>query len=80
MKNSGDYHVKTVAESIRRTRQQLNYSQEYLAAKLNVSQNTYSKIELGNVKLTLDRFFKICHLLEIDPVDVINTDKEFAAS
>lgn len=79
MKNSRDYHVKTVAESIRNTRQQLSYSQEYLAAKLNVSQNTYSKIELGNVKLTLDRFFKICHILEIDPVDVINGNKEFAA-
>jgi transcriptional regulator with XRE-family HTH domain len=79
MKNLGNYHVKTVAESIRTTRQQLNYSQEYLAAKLNVSQNTYSKIELGNVKLTLDRFFKICHVLEIDPAEVINADKEFAA-
>jgi transcriptional regulator with XRE-family HTH domain len=70
-----NYNVKTVAENIRNTRLNLAYSQEYLAAKLKVSQNTYSKIELGYVKLTLDRFFKICHVLEIDPAEVINANK-----
>jgi DNA-binding Xre family transcriptional regulator len=29
---------------------------------------------LGYVKLTLERFFKICRVLEIDPVDIINAD------
>ncbi|SEO63622.1 helix-turn-helix domain-containing protein [Mucilaginibacter sp. OK283] len=69
-----NHSVKTIAQNIRNTRIQLAYSQEYLAAKLNVSQNTYSKIELGYVKLTLERFFKICRVLEIDPVDIINAD------
>lgn len=69
-----NHSVKTIAENIRNTRIRLAYSQEYLAAKLNVSQNTYSKIELGYVKLTLDRFFKICRVLEIDPAEVINAD------
>ncbi|WP_184546481.1 helix-turn-helix domain-containing protein [Mucilaginibacter sp. FT3.2] len=70
-----NHSVKSVAENIRTTRERLAYSQEYIAAKLNVSQNTYSKIELGYVKLTLDRFFKICRVLEIDPAEVINADK-----
>ncbi|QEC75385.1 helix-turn-helix domain-containing protein [Mucilaginibacter ginsenosidivorax] len=69
-----NHSVKTIAENIRNTRIRLAYSQEYLAAKLNVSQNTYSKIELGYVKLTLERFFKICRVLEIDPAEVINAD------
>jgi transcriptional regulator with XRE-family HTH domain len=69
-----NHSVKTIAQNIRNTRIQLAYSQEYLAAKLNVSQNTYSKIELGYVKLTLERFFKICRVFEIDPVDIINAD------
>ena len=69
-----NHSVKKIAQNIRNTRIRLAYSQEYLAAKLNVSQNTYSKIELGYVKLTLERFFKICRVLEIDPVDVINAD------
>lgn len=73
-----NYNVKTIAGNIRTTRERLAYSQEYLAAKLKVSQNTYSKIELGYVKLTLERFFKICQVLEIDPAEVINADRAAA--
>jgi transcriptional regulator with XRE-family HTH domain len=73
-----NHNVKTVAGNIRATRERLAYSQEYLAAKLSISQNTYSKIELGYVKLTLDRFFKICRVLDIDPAEVINADKAAA--
>jgi transcriptional regulator with XRE-family HTH domain len=78
MKILVDYNVKTIAGNIRTTRERLAYSQEYLAAKLKVSQNTYSKIELGYVKLTLERFFKICQVLEIDPAEVINADRAAA--
>ncbi|MDN3579698.1 helix-turn-helix domain-containing protein [Mucilaginibacter flavus] len=73
-----NYSVKTIAGNIRTTRERLAYSQEYLAAKLKVSQNTYSKIELGYVKLTLERFFKICQVLEIDPAEVINAERAAA--
>ena len=78
MKVLVDYNVKTIAGNIRTTRERLAYSQEYIAAKLKVSQNTYSKIELGYVKLTLERFFKICQVLEIDPAEVINADRAAA--
>ncbi len=73
-----NYSVKTIAGNIRTTRERLAYSQEYLAAKLKVSQNTYSKIELGYVKLTLERFFKICQVLGIDPAEVINAERAAA--
>ncbi len=73
-----NYSVKTIAGNIRTTRERLAYSQEYLAAKLKVSQNTYSKIELGYVKLTLERFFKICQVLGIDPAEVINAERAVA--
>jgi len=78
MNTLNNYNVKLVAENIRNTRVGLAYSQEYLAAKLNVSQNTYSKIELGYVKLTLDRFLKICGVLGIDPARLINAIKASA--
>jgi transcriptional regulator with XRE-family HTH domain len=44
----------------------LNYIQDYVAYKLKISQNSYSKIELGYVQLTLDRFLCICQILDID--------------
>ena len=46
-----NYRAKAVAANIRSKRIELNYTQEYLAAKLNISQNAYSKIEFYNGKL-----------------------------
>ncbi|MBK0381192.1 helix-turn-helix domain-containing protein [Mucilaginibacter segetis] len=71
--------VKAVAANIRNKREELNYTQEYLAAKLNISQNAYSKIELGYTKITLERLFQIAEVLEIPIIDLINTTGAEAA-
>jgi transcriptional regulator with XRE-family HTH domain len=42
-----------------------NYSQDYLAYKLNISQNAYSKVELGYTKITLERLVVIAQVLEV---------------
>jgi len=56
-----------VATKIRSLRHSKGYSQDYVAAKLNISQNTYSKIESGQTKLTVDRAKQIADLYEIEP-------------
>ncbi len=61
-----NFKIKAIAANIRNKREYRNYTQEYLAAKLNVSQNTYSKIELGYVQLTIERLTMICHVLDIN--------------
>ena len=43
---------------IKKIRESKNYTQEYMSNKLNISQNTYSKIESGGIKLTVDRLKK----------------------
>lgn len=60
-----------LASNIRKAREYRNYTQEYLAFKLSISQNAYSKIELGHTKLTVDRLFQIAEVLEVDPVVMI---------
>jgi transcriptional regulator with XRE-family HTH domain len=67
--------IKAVAATIRKKREHKNYTQEYLALKLNISQNAYSKIELGYTKITLERLFEIADILEIDVIDLITTDR-----
>nr|WP_294942504.1 helix-turn-helix transcriptional regulator [uncultured Mucilaginibacter sp.] len=79
MKNLLNFKVKAVATNIRNKREELNYTQEYLAAKLNISQNAYSKIELGYTKITLERLFQISEVLETDLMDLIKTDSAEAA-
>jgi transcriptional regulator with XRE-family HTH domain len=76
---SMSYKVKAVAANIRNKREFLNYTQEYLAAKLNISQNAYSKIELGYTKITVERLFQIAEILETDTMELISTEKAEAA-
>lgn len=59
------YNGKLLAQAIRDRRLTLNYTQEYIAYKLNISQNAYSKFELGFTNITLIRFVQLCDALEI---------------
>jgi len=70
--NDMDFKIKAIAANIRLKREYRNYTQEYLAAKLAISQNAYSKIELGYTKITLERLFQIAAVLEYDVYDFIN--------
>lgn len=65
------FNRKTLAAAIRQRRLQLNYTQDYIAYKLNMSQNAYSKVELGFTAVTLDRFILLCDAMEIDMRDML---------
>jgi len=67
--------IKKVLYCIRKRRVELNYSQEYMAMRLKISQKGYSKIELNIVKLTADRLVDICEILEIDVAEALNCDE-----
>lgn len=57
--------VKIVVNNIRRVRKYRNYPQQHLAAQLSISQNAYSKIELGITELTVERLFQIAVILDV---------------
>ena len=54
-----NYHDK-----IRRIREAKDYKQEFMAAKLNISQRAYSSIENGQTQLTVERLFEIIKILD----------------
>jgi len=74
MKDAASTKAKTVAGNIRRIRVFRNYTQDYLAAKLGISQNAYSKIELGYSKISLERLFSISMILEVDLMKLLDLD------
>lgn len=76
MKEKLKLEMKAVAGNIRKVREYRNYTQDYLAAKLEISQNAYSKIELGYSKITLDRLFHIAIILEVDVMELLQFDAE----
>ncbi len=71
MNNTLSLKIKAIAANIRHKREYRNYTQEYLALKLSISQNAYSKIELGYTKITVERLFQIADILEFDVVELI---------
>jgi transcriptional regulator with XRE-family HTH domain len=74
MEDKLNLRIKQVAANIRKTREHRNYTQEYLAAKLHISQNAYSKIELGYTRITVDRLFHIADILDVDPIEIISSE------
>jgi len=68
--------IRSVAVNIRKVRESKDYTQDYLAVKLSISQNAYSKIELGYTKITVERLFQIAQILEVNPVDLLTLSED----
>ncbi len=74
MKNHFIQRAKNVAGNIRKLREFRDYTQDYLAAKLEISQNAYSKMELGYSKITLERLYAIAAILEVEPIRMMTAE------
>ena len=76
MNSSIESKIKSVASNIRKIREYRDYTQEYLALKLGISQNAYSKIELAYTRITVERLIQIAQILEVESVDLLNGNSE----
>jgi len=65
--------LNKILVTIKRRRSQLGYSQTFVAEKLHVTQNVYSKIESNKIKLTACRLSLLCDILEIDIVNLLKS-------
>jgi transcriptional regulator with XRE-family HTH domain len=64
-----------LGRKIKKLRDLKNYTQEYMANQLNISQNSYSRIESENVKVTAERLKAIAQLLEVPSEYLISDDR-----
>lgn len=64
--------VNAITKRIRSIRENRGFSQQYMATKLNISANAYSKIELRQSKIYLDRLFQIATILNINIETLLN--------
>jgi len=58
---------ETIGNKIRIQRLSMNYSQEYMAFMMEMSQSAYSKIERDATVLSIPRIYEIAEILEISP-------------
>jgi len=64
-------YILHILKKIRRIRRMKEYSQEYMAFRLGISQNAYSRLEIGRTHLTIERLFEICTILDINPFQLL---------
>ena len=61
---------------IRKYREMRNFSQKYVAAKMGISQNSYSKIENNITQLTVHHVKELSKILDVPITDLLNDDFE----
>ncbi|MDN5422576.1 MAG: helix-turn-helix domain-containing protein, partial [Chryseobacterium sp.] len=62
--------MKICGQNIRKIRRSKDFTQEYMAFEMGISQKAYSDIENSKVKINLDILKKISDILEIKPSDI----------
>ena len=75
MPKSYNSTTTTIMQNIRSIRIEKQFSQDYVAAKLNISQNAYSKMELGRTEIPVERLLNLVSILEVDLVELLNPEK-----
>ena len=68
--------MNVLGDNIRKHRLRLNYSQEFVAEELGISQNAYSKIEANQTKnFTIERLEQLAALFETTVNDLLGIEK-----
>jgi transcriptional regulator with XRE-family HTH domain len=62
-----------VGNNIKQIRELRNYTQEYMAQKLSMSQSAYARIESGTIIPEVDKLQRIAEILDIDISVLLNT-------
>ncbi|TAE75744.1 MAG: XRE family transcriptional regulator [Bacteroidetes bacterium] len=70
-----EYQQK-LANRIRKIRELANIKQTYMADKLGISQQQYSALEKGDVKITTEKLQKIANLLNVTPEKITEFDEQ----
>ena len=65
--------INNILIAIKKVRAEKGYSQEYMALKLGISQNAYSKIEMGRTTLTVRVLLQSTIVLEMDLCQTIES-------
>jgi transcriptional regulator with XRE-family HTH domain len=66
--------MERIGTRIKRFREIKNLTQEHLAEKLGISQNSYSRLESETVKISTDRLKEIAGILDVPAEYLMNTD------
>ena len=63
-----------IGEKIKKLRELRDYSQDYVAKKLKITQGAYSRMEQGEIDVTFSRLEKVAEVLEMPVAKLVGYD------
>jgi transcriptional regulator with XRE-family HTH domain len=66
--------MKQAIDNIKKFRELKNLTRDEVAEKLEMSVSGYSKLERGEVELTITKLYKISEILDVDVSQILNFD------
>ena len=66
-----------VGNKVKRLRELKNYTQEYMADKLGISQTQFSKLERDESEISISRLQEISDIFEMKIEDILSFDERF---
>ncbi len=64
-----------IGQKIKKVRELRNFTQDYVATQLGISQEAYSKIEANKTSVSIQRIEKVAEVLGINIFDLMNFDE-----
>ncbi len=68
--------MMAISDNIRKMRELRNFTQEYMANQLGITQAGYSKIESGTTDITFSKIEEIAGILSVTPADLVAFDSQ----
>lgn len=65
-----------IGNKIKNIRELKNFTQEYMAERLDISQAAYSKLEKGDIKVSDEKLSQIAKILDVQPEDISSFDSQ----
>lgn len=68
--------MDNVGQKIRKLRELRNYTQEYMALNLDITQTAYCKLEKEDSRLSIVRLKRIADVLDIEPLQLLTFNEK----
>ena len=66
--------MNQIIENIKKFRELKNLTRDEVAEKMEMSLSGYSKLERGDVELSISKLYKLAEILEVDISQILNFD------
>ena len=72
-------YYEYIGRVLKEAREKKNYTQQYVADKTGISRATYSHFEMGIIVISINTWFKLTEILDIDAYQAMREAQRYEA-